>query len=430
MLGSMLAKNRFGVCLDSLRSVEGRTYDTIVIDEVEQVLGHFLSDTIGTARSRIFEVFIHLIRNAKHVIVLDADLGWLSFSTMQMIKTLSPNGMINSKEQTAPCPIRIILNDRKDLDREITVYESKKHLIEKVKAAVLMGKRIFVSSNSKSLIDSLASALEILAEKTETEIPFIKITSANSKSNDIQNFIENITKKITDYQVVLSSPSLGTGVDITFANDAQEIDCVFGFYEARITNHFEIDRQLARVRNPKQVDVWVSPQKFNFESKFDVVVDDLLRGDLIGAIRYGLMWQDRAAIADQDPFLTMVALTTIEIYESGEFLLDVEYSSEDLELFAKKSLILKRFVEGQFKIATWIRTPLTRSPCLAHSKPTLKKRTYSLSVNVALGLLTALIFGIGGRVRIRPSSIAMVRTFRIATICLDLVDAAKGIDLF
>ncbi|TXI91728.1 MAG: hypothetical protein E6Q34_07050, partial [Burkholderiaceae bacterium] len=37
------AKKRYGVCLDSLMKVDGSSYDIIVIDEIEQVLAHFLS---------------------------------------------------------------------------------------------------------------------------------------------------------------------------------------------------------------------------------------------------------------------------------------------------------------------------------------------------------------------------------------------------
>ncbi len=42
-----IRKRLYGVCVDSLYKVKDEDYDLIVIDEVEQVLGHFLSGTIG-----------------------------------------------------------------------------------------------------------------------------------------------------------------------------------------------------------------------------------------------------------------------------------------------------------------------------------------------------------------------------------------------
>jgi hypothetical protein len=305
-------KKRFGVCLDSLRRVDGIRYDLIVIDEVEQVLSHFFSTTIGAARFRIFEAFFRLIRSAKHVIVLDADLGWVSFNTMRTIKSLRLDEADNPTIKDTDWPVSILLNERNDTKRKLHMYNSREHLISKLRTEILAGKRVFVTSNSKKKIDALSKAVEELAKQANTTFPHVSITSTNSKTDDIQEFIRNIKTKILDYSVILSSPSLGTGVDITFPSDKQEIDCVFGLFEPRITNHFEIDQQLARVRNPGEVHVWISPQYFNFETEFDVVVDELLHGDLAAGIRYGFIWQDRQTIADKDPFLTMAAHTAVK----------------------------------------------------------------------------------------------------------------------
>lgn len=58
-------KQRYGVCLDSLAKVKDQKYNIIVIDEVEQVLSHFLSETIGEKRRGLFDMFSHLVQNAK-----------------------------------------------------------------------------------------------------------------------------------------------------------------------------------------------------------------------------------------------------------------------------------------------------------------------------------------------------------------------------
>ena len=81
-------------------------------------------------------------------------------------------------------------------------------------------------------------------------------------------FRRNIKSEIKKYQVVLSSPSLGTGIDISFESDLDEIDVVYGFYENRVNTHTEIDQQLSRVRKPKEVHIWISPVIFNFETEF------------------------------------------------------------------------------------------------------------------------------------------------------------------
>jgi hypothetical protein len=85
-----LKARRLGVCLDSLQRLQGddgvlTAFDTVVIDESEQVLMHFLSDTMsaeGRAPAAVFTVFKTLLRRARRVIALDADLGWTTFETL------------------------------------------------------------------------------------------------------------------------------------------------------------------------------------------------------------------------------------------------------------------------------------------------------------------------------------------------------------
>jgi hypothetical protein len=101
--GRYFMGERLGVCLDSLLSVYPDTkYDVIVLDESEQLLAHFLSDTIearkGGGRDRIFSIFEHLISRAKTVIALDADLGWVTFATLsRMIERPRPNKIPKKK---------------------------------------------------------------------------------------------------------------------------------------------------------------------------------------------------------------------------------------------------------------------------------------------------------------------------------------------
>jgi hypothetical protein len=77
----------FGICLDSLARVPPMArYDVLVLDESEQLLAHFLSETHdrheGVGRDRLFTELRHRVRQAKSVIALDADLGWVTFATL------------------------------------------------------------------------------------------------------------------------------------------------------------------------------------------------------------------------------------------------------------------------------------------------------------------------------------------------------------
>src|SRR5690349_19963862 len=76
---------RFGICLDSLLQV-GREdgYELIIIDESQQVFGHLFSETVVSRgdQERIYKLFREHVRRAKSVIALDADLDFLTHTTL------------------------------------------------------------------------------------------------------------------------------------------------------------------------------------------------------------------------------------------------------------------------------------------------------------------------------------------------------------
>jgi hypothetical protein len=280
-------KMRFGVCLDSLYLALDKklvrepigggsnftdvtpSYDLVIIDESEQVLNHFISETLGNKKIPIFNTFQNILVKAKAVICLDADLGWLTFKT------------ITSLQKNKNNQIKIYINNWVGKSKPLYIYSAANQLTHQLKQSILQGKKIYVSSNSKNRIQALEKSIQNLELEMKKAIKYIAVTSANSKNKEIQNFITNIKSEIKKYQVVLSSPSLGTGIDISFESDLDEIDVVYGFYENRVNTHTEIDQQLSRVRKPKEVHIWISPVIFNFETEFEVVKEDFLKNDFV-----------------------------------------------------------------------------------------------------------------------------------------------------
>lgn len=248
--------DKFGVCLDSLGKLGDKKYDLIVIDEVEQVLAHFLSKTMERNSIKLFKQFQKLISYAERVVLLDADIGWLSFSVFNTINSKS------SKRKK----LRFILNTNQFANKEINLHTSKDHLVGLMVKKIKENKKVFFCSNSKSQVDRLAFALD--SENSESGKKILKVTSDNSTSPKIQKIIKDISDEISEFDLVLTSPSMGTGIDISFPNDHQKIDCVFGIFNNHITTHTEIDQQLHRVRNPKEVHVWISPSTHNYTTDF------------------------------------------------------------------------------------------------------------------------------------------------------------------
>ncbi|EKS33882.1 plasmid replication protein, CyRepA1 family [Afipia clevelandensis] len=305
-----LQEKRLGVCVDSLHRLKWldhitpyqmqqkeNLFERIIIDESEQVLSHFLSDTIdATTRHDLFEIFCAQLRHAKTIIALDADLGWLTFETLS--KLAQPRQGTGFKEST------LVLNDRKTA-APLQMFESREHMIGDLKQAVADGKRVFVTSNSKKLVSSLHEGLK---ETTEVGVRSILVTSDTTSDEGVKAFIADPAKLALDYDAILTSPSLGTGVDITFPGREAKIDVVYGFFEAGITTHFDFDQQIWRVRHPGAVRVWISPRRFNFDTAVDVVKREIQQKQLYKSVLATYDDDMRPIYHTDDPLIDMAAL--------------------------------------------------------------------------------------------------------------------------
>ncbi|MFO3797937.1 MAG: hypothetical protein ACK8QZ_11775, partial [Anaerolineales bacterium] len=163
-------RNRFGyaICLDSLHKISLAVakpvkakppikgppplYDVVIIDESEQVISHLLSETLRERKGMVeaYGCLDLVIRRAKAVYALDADLGLITAHAMR-----------DYRRQDWKDNCRIILNkpippeDR----REMLIYQSEVALRRRMLDAIRAGKRVFVASNSKEKVDKLAQLI-------------------------------------------------------------------------------------------------------------------------------------------------------------------------------------------------------------------------------------------------------------------------------
>ncbi|OPH84677.1 plasmid replication protein, CyRepA1 family [Nitrobacter vulgaris] len=287
--------SRLAVCIDSLPNFtesyvyrcQGKRpffrtdppFELVIIDESEQLFSHLVGDTITKTKGgleRCYDALAFEIQGAKSVVALDADLGML---TSHVLGYLRPQDW---RDNTS-----IILNKplTQKSERKLQLYASEKVLREELISSIQSGERCFVTSNSKKQIKVLA---EILREKCGSSLKMKVITSDNSQDPAEIDFVQNVCEEILKIQVLMCSPSLGTGIDITFPDPQGleesglcKVDRVFGFFYPKVNTHTDMDQQLWRVRNPGQVKVWISPTRFQYASNFDVIRDDLARARVV-----------------------------------------------------------------------------------------------------------------------------------------------------
>jgi len=283
-------RSRFGyaISLDSLHKLTGqglsganansgppRKYDVVILDESEQVFSHLLADTLkkGVGMTEAFRNLAFALRHAKAVVALDADLGLI---TGQALATLRPDDWQDRCHVILNRPIEP--TER----RTIQIYESKKALQDRMVDAVKAGKRCFVACNSKKAVEIFE---ELIRRECGQNVKMLALTSANSRSKVADSFLADVAGAFDKLQVLICSPTLGTGVDISFPGGKQGIDEVFGFFAPYVNSHTDIDQQLSRVRNPGAVSVYFEQGKSSFETHIEAIKSELaLSGSVPNAL--------------------------------------------------------------------------------------------------------------------------------------------------
>jgi hypothetical protein len=286
----VMPTEHYAICVDSLPRMNPRVdkYEVVLIDEVEQVFSHLLSDTLKEDRREALHTLRHYLQNAKAIYALDADLSSVTID------------LLDAVFQADSPAYQAIVNQWQPVDRSIDIYEGPKpdQLVGELTASIERGERCFVCSNSKKLVEELRGGI---AGRVARPLNMLVITSDNSQDAEIQAVIRDIKVRALEYDVIFTSPALGTGIDITFEGDAQGIDAVFGFFRARINTHFDIDQQLSRVRNPKRICVWISAEEFRFETDAEAIKAELL-GSEAQHQKFLRLERDGTKVYDRDEF--------------------------------------------------------------------------------------------------------------------------------
>jgi hypothetical protein len=145
-------------------------------------------------------------------------------------------------------------------------------LIARLCASVWSGNKVIVHSDSKGFIKKIEETLngqsqEIQIDGSDDEDhqpPTVwSIHSENSGSEENVAFIKAIPTAVKSVDALLTSPSLGTGVDIP----DYHFDEIYGIFYGATQTATECAQQLWRYRPNVPVHVWVTPRPpFGYES--------------------------------------------------------------------------------------------------------------------------------------------------------------------
>ena len=237
-------RRRLVISLDSLDKLPlsvKNAFEYVVIDESEQVLTHLAGKTIKPSRRRgVLCCLAFFLTQARRVFYMDADLGVLSNNFAQRYH--------------AADEITLLVNDYRPGGRQFVAMPQKNDVLAQLETNLNKGQTAYVAINSRRQVHALALSLQ----KAWPALRVIAISSENSNTPEIQHFIKNINSEIERYDVVITSPSLGTGVSI----DTVYFDAVYLIGEAKTNTAADLHQMAGRVRTIKsgRVYCWIAPQ--------------------------------------------------------------------------------------------------------------------------------------------------------------------------
>ncbi len=244
----------FGLCVDSIWKLNPEDWQgaIVILDEVEQSLWHLLnSNTCKDKRVKILKLFQQLIATVLTtgglIIAQDADLSDISLEYLQGLAGI----------QVTPW---VLLNQwQPERGWDVTFYDAPNPtpLIQQLEIDLLAGRKCYVTTDSRAgrySCETIERYLRERLEKLRRQFPRSLVVSSrttNTPGHQAVDFVAAINQKITEYETVFVTPSLGTGVSI----DVQHFDRVYGIFQGVIPDS-EARQALARVRDDVPRIVW------------------------------------------------------------------------------------------------------------------------------------------------------------------------------
>lgn len=169
----------------------------LLLDELSKMLEQLGSSIFRKGQATAAMATLKaLIRQAEHVLIMDADIGQPEINFLKSIRD----------------DVTVVLNDYNRDAGQATVHADADSLNDAFIAALSdetrNGRPVAYMSNTKSAIDAMATYLESF------EYRVLTITSDNSSNIDQAAFLRDPDAIIQDYDAILLSPAAGTGIDI------------------------------------------------------------------------------------------------------------------------------------------------------------------------------------------------------------------------
>ena len=253
-----LGRSGYGLCVDSLYATSQANFmpedwanSIVILDEVEQVIWHALnSSTCAHTRVKILETLrelIQIVLNSGGVVIAqDADLSNISIEYLLSLLD-------------EPIEPWVLLNQwRSDRCIQTQFYDTQNpaSLILQMERVIKTGP-IYVCLDSQKVTGRWSSTnLETYLSVQFPEKRILRVDSETvaDRTHPAYGIVGNINAVMQQYDIVLATPTIGTGVSIDLENHFVAVFAIF----SGVMSDTESRQALSRVRSSVPRYVWAS----------------------------------------------------------------------------------------------------------------------------------------------------------------------------
>ncbi len=229
------------VCsVDSLWRLAGSQWDVVFVDEFEQNLAQYYAKTIQYGE-HCLNYLQFALNNSQTQILADAHLGDLAFDFCHYIG-LHSGVYFKNNFQVAK-------------GKKLFVYESKDHLLEEVMQQVMAKGKRYIYANSKKQVKAIGTAIEQERERNHYDGSVLVVHADVTGTEEVKTALEDINAIVPNLDVLIASPTLGTGFDIK--SNAHQFDKTIGFLSSRVGTAEEGHQGLNRARDVQEFHVYL-----------------------------------------------------------------------------------------------------------------------------------------------------------------------------
>ncbi|BBD70699.1 hypothetical protein NIES4072_70660 [Nostoc commune NIES-4072] len=270
----------YGVCVDSLHQESQARFnpndwanDVIIIDECDQVFWHLLNSGTEVAKRRV-----SVLKNLKQLVqnVLGSEHGKIYLSSADVSDT-DVKYVLSLAGEYRVNPF-VIVNNYRHIAGNCYNYSGSnpKNLIAALDKAIAKGGHHLLCCSAQKAKSKWGT--QALEERFRRKFPHLRILRIDSESvadpsHPAMGCIAHLNEILTEYDLVIASPSLETGVSIDIEG---HFDGVWGIFQG-VQPVNSVRQMLARVRETVDRHIWVREWGMGVVGNGSTTIGGLLR---------------------------------------------------------------------------------------------------------------------------------------------------------